>query len=346
MIGRETRVLLRHYLEQGLSKAAVARRCGVSERTVYRWIAAGQLDRELDDGPVRYGPRRPRPSRLDPYKEIIETRLEAYPDLSAVRLFEEIRKAGYEGGYDQVKRHVREVRPQPLPEPVRRFETPPGHQGQVDFAEFKTPWGKRHALVVVLGYSRLMWVRYYERQTMAVVMEGLESAFRYFGGVPSELLFDQMRAVIVEDNREVGGRLMENTEFLRFAHHWGFRIRACRPYRAQTKGKVERPVSYIRRSFFYGRDFASDDDLNARVLGWLDRVANVRVHGTLKERPVDRFEAERPHLKPLARWPYRPVTPLRPEPSKERDEAAADSRFVEVERRPLAEYAKIAGGVR
>ena len=144
---------------------------------------------------------------------------------------------------------------------MQRFETPPGHQGQVDFAEFKTLWGKRHALVVVLGYSRRMWVRYYERQTMAVVMEGLESAFRYFGGVPSELLFDQMKAVIVEDNREVGGRLMENTEFLRFAFHWGFRIRACRPYRARTKGKVERPVGYLRRNFFYGRDFVSDDDL-------------------------------------------------------------------------------------
>ena len=249
MIGRETRVLLRHYLEQGLSKAAVARLAGVSRRTVHRWVAAGQLDRDLDEERVGYGPRRPRPSRLDPYKEIIETRLAGYPDLSAVRLFEEIREAGYTGGYDQVRRHVREVRPQP--EPVRRFETPPGHQGQVDFAEFKTPWGKRHALVVVPGSSRLMWVRYYERQTMAVVMEGLESAFRYFRGVPSELLFDQMKAVIVEDNREVGGRLMENTEFLRFAYHWGFRIRACRPYRAQTKGKVERPVSYIRRSFFY-----------------------------------------------------------------------------------------------
>ena len=346
MIGRETRVLLRHYLEQGLSKAAVARLAGVNRRTVHRWIAAGQLDRDLDEKRVRYGPRRPRPSGLDPYKEIIEVRLAAYPALSAVRLFEEIRAAGYEGGYDQVRRHVSEVRPQPQPDPVQRFETPPGHQGQVDFAEFKTPWGKRHALVVVLGYSRLMWVRYYERQTMAVVMEGLESAFRYFGGVPSELLFDQMKAVIVEDNREVGGRLMENTEFLRFAFHWGFRIRACRPYRARTKGKVERPVSYLRRSFFYGRDFVSDDDLNARVAGWLDRVANVRVHGTLKERPVDRFEIEKPHLKPLARWPYRPVSPLRPEPPVERDEAPSDSRFVEVERRPLAEYARIAGGAR
>ena len=82
-----------------------------------------------------------------------------------------------------------------------------------------------------------MWLNYYERQTMRVVMRGLESAFRYFGGVPSELLFDQMKAVIIRDGRREGGRLVENREFLRFSHHWGFRIRSCRPYRAQTKGE-------------------------------------------------------------------------------------------------------------
>ncbi len=212
MIGRETRVLLRHYLEQGASKAEVARRLGVSRRTVHRWIASGQLDRELDDEAVRYEPRRQAPSKLDPYKEIIEARLTAYPELSAVRLYREVRSAGYEGGYDQVKRYVREVRPREPAEPVRRFETPPGHQGQVDFADFRLPWGKRHALVVVLGYSRLMWLGYYERQTMRVVMRGLESSFAYFGGVPSELLFDQMKAVITEDRREAGGRLLENGE--------------------------------------------------------------------------------------------------------------------------------------
>ena len=143
MIGRETRVLLRHYLEQGLSKAAIARRAEVGERTLYRWIASGQLDRELDHEPVSYGPRRRRPSKLDPFKEIIGTRLAEYPELSAVRLFEEVRVAGYLGGYGQVKRHVREVRPRPPEEPVRRFETEPGHQAQVDFAEFRLPWGKR-----------------------------------------------------------------------------------------------------------------------------------------------------------------------------------------------------------
>jgi len=170
MIGREKRVLLRHYLEQGLSKAAIARRAKVSERTLYRWIASGQLDRELDNEPVRYGPRRRRPSKLDPYKEIIDTRLAEYPELSAVRLFEEVRAAGYPGGYGQVKRYVREVRPRPPEEPVERFETDPGHQAQVDFAEFRLPWGKRHALIVVQGYSRYLWLQFYERQTMGVVM--------------------------------------------------------------------------------------------------------------------------------------------------------------------------------
>ena len=227
---------------------------------------------------------------------------------------------------------------------MQRFETPPGHQGQVDFAEFRLPWGKRYALIVVLGYSRYMWLQYYERQTMAVVMRGLEAAFGYFGGVPSELLFDQMKAVIVEDGRPSGGRLAENPEFLRFSVHWGFRIRACRPYRAQTKGKVERPVSYIRGNFFYARSFASDDDLNARALHWLDTVANVRIHGTLKERPADRFRRERPHLMALAPWPYRPVVPRPAEPAPDRPAGSTALPRVDVERRPLSEYARFAGG--
>ena len=227
-------------------------------------------------------------------------------------------------------------------EPVRRFETPPGHQGQVDFADFRLPWGKRHALIVVLGYSRRMWLRFYERQTMPVVMRGLERSFAYFGGVPSELLFDQIKAVITDDKRHEGGRLIENPEFLRFSGHWGFRIRACRPYRAQTKGKVERPIHYIRDNFFYGREFVSDDDLNARALVWLDGVANTRVHGTLKERVADPFDRERPHLSPMASWPYRPVVPQHgPRTTQSRGPSAAQ--VVEVERRPLSEYAGITG---
>ena len=196
MFGRETRMLLRHYLEQGTSKSALARTLGVHRDTIHRWIREGELDRDLDGEPVRYGPRRAVPTKLDAYKAIIETRLAAYPQLSAVRLLAEIRAAGYAGSYTQLKAFVRQVRPIPPADPVIRFETPAGRQAQVDFARFAFPWGVRYALLVVLGYSRLLWCRFYLRQDMRTLIDGLEDAFRAFGGVPQELLFDQMKTVI------------------------------------------------------------------------------------------------------------------------------------------------------
>jgi len=342
MIGLEKRVLLRHYLEQGMTKTALAKRLGVSRRTVYYWIETDQLDRDESEVVVQYGPRPRVPTVLDAYKGIIVNRLAEYPALTAVRLFEEIKASGYAGCYTQVKEYVRKVRPRAPEEPVVRFETPPAHQGQVDFAEFRLPWGKRYAFLVVLGYSRVLWLQFFTRQTMQHVFEGLESAFSFFGGVPHELLFDQMKAVITKDERSAGGRVTENAEFLRFAHHWDFRVRACRPYRAKTKGKVERPVSYLRSSFFYGRTFTSDEDLNHQARHWLDHVANVRTHGTLKERPVDRFEHERGLLRPLASRPYRSLV-LPPNVKKQ---VRAVLPRIDVERRPLEVYAQVSGGVR
>jgi transposase len=343
MIGREKRMLLRHYLEQGVSKSALARQLGISRDTVHRWIRDGDLDRDLDADPVSYGPRPSVPTKLDAYKAIVLARLEAYPELSAVRLLDEIRAAGYSGGYTQLKEFIRTVRPAPVPAPVVRFETLPGRQAQVDFARFRFPWGVRYALLVVLGYSRVLWLRFYKRQDMRTLLLGLEDAFAYFGGVPQELLFDQMKAVITRDLRLEGGDLVRNAEFLRFANHWGFTPRACRPYRAQTKGKVERPVRYVRGNFIYGRDFISDADLDHQRLLWLDYVANVRLHRTINEKPQVRFERdERLLLQPMAARPYyslvldtersaaRPRTPLR--------------QLVEVEKRPLSAYARLAGG--
>ncbi|MGH9440650.1 MAG: IS21 family transposase, partial [Thermoanaerobaculia bacterium] len=300
-------MLLRHLLDQGLKKTAIAERLGVSRRLVYYWIETGQLDRDLSNPPAPRT-RVVRPGQLEPYKPIITTRLETYPELSAVRLFDECQAAGYLGSLTQLKVFVRHVRPRPEPEPIVRFETPPGQQAQLDFADFRFPWGKRYALMVVLGYSRLLWVKFYSRKTMRVVMAGLEEAFASWGGVPAEILFDQMKGVIVEDQRTVGGKLVENPEFLRFAAHWGFRIRACRPYRAQTKGKVERPVGYVRGNLVYGREFLGDADLADQCARWLDETANVRVHGTTKELPRVRFARdERALLQPLAERPYCPV---------------------------------------
>ena len=345
MYGREQRVLLRHYLEQGLSKAEIARELGVSRRTVYDWISSGQLDRELDDEPVRYAARPPVARKVDRFRGIIAARLAEFPQLSAVRLFEEIRAAGYGGGYTQVKDCVRQVRPTPAAEPVVRFETPPGHQGQVDFAEFRLPWGKRYALLVVLAHSRLLWLQFYARQTMLVLMRGLEDAFAYFGGVPAELLFDQLKAVIVDDEREIGGRLLENAEFMRFAAHWDFRVRACRPYRAKTKGKVERPIGYVRQGFFYGRSFLNDADLNAQALSWLAQTANLRIHRTIAEAPRLRFERdERVRLRPLAARPYESL--VMAASKSERPQQPQPPALLSVERRPLAWYDRLTGVAR
>lgn len=342
MIKWEIRVLLAHFLEQGLSKSAAARQLGVDRRTINRWIARGELDRDVETGEVPQPVRSGRPTKLDPYKAIVIARLEKYPELTTVRLFDEIRAAGYPGGLTQLKLFIQEVRPKPAPEPVVRFETEPGAQAQVDFAEFSFPWGKRYALLVVLGYSRLLWLRFYATQDMRALFAGLEEAFRFFGGVPREILFDQMASVITKDLRDQGGRLVENAEFLRFAAHWGFRVRACRPYRAKTKGKVERPIRYLRESFVYARDFVSDEDLNARAEEWLRRVANVRVHRTTQERPMERFtEAEQPMLQPLALRAYQSLILLPKTPPRSRRPAVPG---VEVERRPLTTYAAIAAG--
>ena len=330
-------MLLKHYLDRGVSKAELSRRFGVNRRTIHNWVDTGQLDRDLATGARGYSPRPPVVHKLDLYKAIIDARLEAFPKLSAKRLFDEVRATGYPGCYSRVNDYVRATRPREPVEPLVRFETPAGRQGQVDFGTFTLPWGRRHALVIVLGYSRLLWLQFYTRQTMPVLMEGLESAFDRFGGVPEELLFDQMRAVVLSDDRGAGGGLVLNEEFLRFAAHWGFMPRSCRPYRAQTKGKVERPIRYIRESFFYGRSFANDNDLNEQAVRWLEGTANVRRHATTGERPVDRFERdERAVLLPLANHPYRRLGVRHaPEPAPRRLPAT-----VKVERRPLSVYAE------
>ena len=126
MHGWETRMLLKHYLARGVSKAALSRRFGVSRRTIHEWVVTGQLDRDLSSGRSRYSPRPPVPHKLAPYTGIIAARLEEFPELSAKRLFDEIGAAGYRGGYSRVRDYVRAVRPRPATEPVVRFETPAG----------------------------------------------------------------------------------------------------------------------------------------------------------------------------------------------------------------------------
>jgi transposase len=341
MYGVRQRVLLRHLLDTGRPIAAVARELGLHRATVHRWITAGLLDQDLDTLPTRYTPRPPVVTKLAPFHALVGERLAVYPELSAVRLLAELTAAGYTGGVTRLKCYLRTVRPQPPAPPLVRFETPPGHQAQIDFMRAVLPWGIRYGLVVVLGYSRLLWVRFYPRQDMRTVFHGLEAAFTALGGVPAEVLVDQMRAAITRDLRAAGGPLVENLEFLRFARHYGFRPRACRPYRAQTKGKVERPIRYLRENFLYGRTFLGDADLNAQAEHWLATVANVRVHATTHDRPVDRFTRDEvAMLQALPLRAYR--SPGLPPPARPpRPPEVTDAR---VERRALSAYAALVGG--
>jgi transposase len=343
VFGSEKRVLARHYLNQGLPQTAVADLLGINRRTLHRWIRQGLVEEPIIE--PRYTPRPPVVTKLDGFKPLIQERLDAYPELSAVRLFAEAKAAGYAGGYTQLREYLKEIRPRPVVEPVVRFETPPGKQAQVDFGKFRLPWGMRNCLLVVLSYSRVLWLTFYRRQDMRTLFLGLESAFLFFGGVPEEILFDQMRTVITRDDRLRGGGLVKNAEFQRFAQHWAFTPRACRPYRAQTKGKIERPIRYMRSSFFYGRDFISDADLNHQGFQWLDRVANVRVHATTKERPYERYlRDEKPVLRPLAPHPYASLV-LPPQMELELPAAfPAQRQAIDVERRSLTEYDRLIQG--
>src|SRR5258708_6327087 len=292
MHGAFTRMLLHQLLDEAQGdRAEAARRVGVGRSTMYRWIEAGLLDQPIESIRARYGPRPGSGSKLDPVKAIILERLEAFPRLSGIRLLAECRAAGYTGGITQLRQYVRGLRPPP--EPIVRYETVPGHQAQVDFAHCRLPWGVRYALLVVLGHSRLLWVRFFPRQDLRTLLIGLSACFTDWQGVPGELLFDQMKSVVTRDERLEGGSLLKNLELSRFARHHGFRIKVCRPYRAKTKGKVERPIRYLRDNFLYGRAFVSDADLNDQVAHWLATVANVREHATKKWVPTERFTTVR-----------------------------------------------------
>lgn len=293
--------MLRHYLDEGLSKTAIARKLGVSRRTVQRLAQSGKQE-------PGYNPRPPAGSQLDPYKSYLRERLAHYPELTGVRLLAELRERGYPGGYTVLKDYLRTQRPAPPLALEQRFEVEPGEQAQVDFATFKTSFGTIYALLVVLSWSRTLWVRFGFQQDQLTVVGGLHQAFISFGGVPRTLLFDRMKTAVI--GATPSGAAIFNPEMLRFATHYGFRPRACHPYRAKTKGRVERAVSYLRQAFFYGRSFRDLTDVNAQCAAWLGEVANRRLHGTTGEAPATRLERERHQLLALPAVAYVPLISL------------------------------------
>ncbi|MGZ5099092.1 MAG: IS21 family transposase [Usitatibacter sp.] len=293
---------------QGVSVSAIARQLGIDRKTVRTHIAKG-----LE--PPTYKKRAPRRGIVDPFVPYLRERLAAYPGLTGVRLWRELKERGFVGGYSVVRNEVRNLRPPRSAGFEVRFETPPGEQAQVDFAQFNVeftdePGVKRIVWLfsMVLGYSRLIWARFVVHQDLQSVLRCHIAALEVIGGVPREILYDRMKTAVIGE--DAAGLVIYNRALIDLARHYGFQPRACRPYRPKTKGKVERPFRYIREDFFLGGSFCNLEDMNGQLRQWLDAVANPRVHATTHRVVNEAFTEEKSALKPLPLAPYRAVLRL------------------------------------
>jgi transposase len=289
----------------GLSIRGIAERLGLSRNTVRKYLR--------EPGVPVAKPRPRRPSKLDPYRAFLEERIGAGV-LNAAVLLRELRARGYSGGVTILKEYVRPFRRLRQPVATVRFETAPGEQAQVDWGKFRyraADGGERSVwcFVAVLSWSRAIYVEFAPQADVATFIRCHLHAFERLGGAPRKCLYDNAKVVVL--GRDAAGEPVWNARFLDFALRLGFEIRLCRPYRAQTKGRVESGVKYVRGNFWPGAAFADLADLNARARAWADEVADPRIHGTTLERPADRLARERPHL--LALPPDERLAPFRRE---------------------------------
>jgi transposase len=288
---------------EGLSVQAISELTGMDRKTVRKYLLS-------PEGVPVYGPRDRRAGKLDPFKPYLEPRLLAGV-WNAQVLYRELRQRGYRGGYTILTDWLRPQRQAARVVAVRRFETPPGKQGQVDWGHlgWLTMAGQERKLwgfTLTLGYSRMLMAEAALDQKLGTLLRMHEEAFRQLNGVPEEILYDRMKTVW--QGTDERGEIIWNPVFRDFANYWGFTPRLCRPYRAQTKGKIEAGVKYVRRNFLcglQGREPGSMTDLNAQLREWVWSVANQRVHGTTHECVKERWDADQRALGPTGgRLPY------------------------------------------
>ena len=292
MVGQDRWEEIHRRAGAGASIRAIARELDVDRKTVRRCL------RQTEWKPYQRAARAD--TLLATHASYLRRRA-ADVGYSAQVLFQELGGRQYEGSYETVKRFVRPLREMQLYAAVTRtrFETPPGLQSQIDWGQVRVCLGAqrqvRHIFVLTLGYSRRSVYVPCLTEALGDLLDAHELAFTHFGGHTQEHLYDRPRTVCVPRGAD-GVRW--NTTFKAFADFWGFEPRLCRAYRAQTKGKVESGVKYFKRNFLAGRRFRDDLDFNEQLAEWTATVADVRVHGTTHERPIDRFARERDALIP------------------------------------------------
>jgi transposase len=297
MIDYETFCRIKHYREQErLTLAQTARALGIHPLTVGKWAK-----RE------HYQARQPapRPSKLDPFKPSIVRWLETHP-LSAAQILQRLREAGYQGGYTIVKDYVNQVRPKRAPA-FLTLAFAPGEAAQVDWGEYGTiavgtTRRRLSFFVMVLCYSRLMYLEFTLSQTMEHFLACHQHAFEAFHGVPAKIMVDNLKSAVIQ--RLTGQAPVFNARYLDFARHYAFRIAPCGVRKGNEKGRVENGVGYVKKNLLNGLELPDFSAMNAAARLWLDTVANVRIHGETHRQPKELFKEEQTHLKPLPALPY------------------------------------------
>jgi transposase len=285
MIDYETFVKIRVLKDQhGLKCSQIAKQLNLDYRTVEKWLATAHYQQ-------RTSPRRV--SKLDPFKDQISRMLETHP-YTAAQVFQRISQEGFNGGYTIVKEYVRKVRP-PRIKAFLKLSFAPGECAQVDWGSYGsvTVGDTRRRLsffVMVLCYSRMMYVEFTVSQTMEHFLGCHQNAFDWFGAVAGKIMVDNLKSAVLK--RIVGKDPVFNPKYLDFANHHGFTIVPCGVGKGNEKGRVESGVGYVKKNFLAGLEIPDFNALNPAVIHWLNTVANVRLHGATGKRPVDRFNQE------------------------------------------------------
>ena len=271
----EIRILYR----EGLSKLAIARRLGIATNTVNKYLKKEWYQMAK------------RGSKLDSFKDYIKKRLEEYPELTATVLFKELVEKGYTGKLTILRLYVASIRP----------KEKPGKQFQVDWGMGTTVIAGEKTVVkffiMVLSYSRMLYVETVPDEKLETLIQAHLHAFEYFGGYPSEGLYDNMKTVV----KKLQKQKEYNARFMDFADFYGFKVITHRPYNPKAKGKVERMVPYVRKNILYGQSYSSLTELKNVLRDWLVET-NQRYHSELKETPLERFEREKNHLNKLIKF--------------------------------------------
>lgn len=281
---------------QGHSVRSIARELDISRNTVRKYVRS--------PGVPKQKPMPRRESLLEQFKPYIQTRLSDGLE-NCVVLLRELKQRGYAGSYTILKDYLKPFRQRNQFQATVRFETEPGEQAQVDWGSVKyiTPDGKSRRLwvfVMVLGWSRAIYVEFVRHADAGTFIRCHLNAFEALGGIPRRCLYDNAKTVVLK--RDEDGAPQWNTRLLDFALRLGFEPAVCRPYRAQTKGKVENGVKYVKNNFWPSVRFVDRNDLNRQAQEWSAGIANVRIHGTTGERPMDRLSIERKSLRPFPGW--------------------------------------------